>query len=175
MNKLIRTILLAAALCVAARAEQITVRMPNECVTLINSLAALDGTDKAVKDSQTGEEKALKIPYDFGKDAVRIRLAIRKNLIALRAAFDVYEVARRGYVKEVFGTEQMSEEEYKAQPEPKKIEFTKRASVLTEPVRLDLSPFTEADFATFAGAGVPGTVSAALDAFAVKPPAPTKK
>lgn len=171
----ITTLLLAAALCVAARAEQITVRMPSECVNLINSLASLDGVDKAVKDSATGEEKALKVPYDFGKDGVRLRLAIRKNLLALKGAFEAYEIARVGYVKEVFGVEQLSTEAFAAAAQSKKDEFTKRAMALAEPVKIEIAPFTEADFTTFAGAGIPGTVSVALEAFAAKPPAPTKK
>lgn len=151
------------------RADPVKLRLPGEAVSLINALASLDGADRVVKDPVNGEDKGLKIAYDFGKEGVRIRMAIRANMLSLKAALEAFDVARIGYVKEVFGVESMSEQEFAAKPEALRAAFAAKANALAAPTPIELTLFTEADVATFAAASVPGTISVALDPLIAKP------
>lgn len=165
--KNILTLILAGVLCTAAFADTIKVRFPSEPVNLITALVALDGQDRVV--TSDGQDKVVRVPYDLGKDAVRIRLAIRKNLLALRTAVEEFEKARTGYVREVFGVDSMDPSEFAKQPAEKQAQFNAKAAQLLTPVEIEISPFTEADITTFAAAGVPGSVSVALETMVAKP------
>lgn len=169
MKKILALIAFALA-ATLAHAEPVKLHLSSgEGQAILNALASLDGADRVVKDPQTGEDKGLRIAYDFGKEGVRIRMAIRANLLAIKQALEAYEVARVGYVKEVFGVESLTEAELASRPAALKVAFAAKASVLAAPTPVELTLFTEADVATFAAAGVPGTTSVILDPLVAKP------
>jgi hypothetical protein len=165
-----KTILLGLLLCIAPslRSEPVKLRLPGEAVMLVNALASLDGEDRIIEDAN-GKPRAMKVAFDFGKDSVRIRLAVRRDIVVLKEALEAYDVARVGYVKQVFGKESLTEAEFAAAPAEKRAEFAGKAAPLALPTALDLQLFTEADVTTFAAAGVPGTTSVALDSLVAKP------
>lgn len=164
MNK--RTLiafLLVALVASLARAETVLIRLPNEATNILNALLALDGTERVLLDTSTGTERVVKTPFDFGKDAIRIRMTIRKNIIALRDALDAYEQTRLGHCRDVFGVDSLTPDAYLKQPEEKREAFGKKMATLMAPAPVEVALFTDKDVEQFAQAAIPGSTSVALD------------
>lgn len=96
------------------------------------ALAALDGLDHAV--DVRGQTQLIKKPFKFSG---RARLKIARNLRAVAAAFEDYDAARVGLVREVAGGADQV-------PAEKVPEFTKRLQeLLNDECEVALTPLTE--------------------------------
>jgi hypothetical protein len=103
-----------------------------EILTLRAALLSLDGLDQSVE--VKGGAQIIKKPFKF---AGATRLKIARNLRAAEAAFEDYDAARVGLVREISdGGEQV--------PEAKVGEFSRRlADLLQEEVEAPVAPFAE--------------------------------
>jgi hypothetical protein len=96
------------------------------------ALAALDGLDQAVE--VRGQAQIIKQPFKYSG---RTRLKIARNLRAVEAAFEDYDAARVGLVREIAGGADQV-------PAGKVPEFTKRLQdLLNEECEVALTPLTE--------------------------------
>lgn len=153
-------------------ADPVKINVAAQAAPLLTALAALDGQDVIIDQAQpdgTSKKTPVKMAYDFGKDSVKIRLAIRKDLLAIREAAEAFDTTRAGYLMTIFGLPGMTDAEYKAQPAEKRTAYETKYLQLQQPTSLDLALFTDADVTAMAGAGIPGTVSMALDPLVAKP------
>jgi hypothetical protein len=103
-------------------------------LNLRGALTTLDGLDKSVE--VRGQAQLIKKPFKF---AGKTRLKIARNLRATEAAFEDYDAARVGLVREISdGADQV--------PAEKIPEFSKKlADLLAEETDVVLAPLTEAE------------------------------
>jgi hypothetical protein len=103
-------------------------------LNLRGALTTLDGLDKSVE--VRGQAQLIKKPFKF---AGKTRLKIARNLRATEAAFEDYDAARVGLVREISdGADQV--------PAEKIPEFSKKlADLLAEETDVALAPLTEAE------------------------------
>lgn len=163
-----------ALACTLLHAEPVKINVADQArqgFPILSALAALDGQEVIIDQAQqdgTSKKVPVKVAYDFGKDSVKIRLAIRKDLLAIKDAAEAYEVARAGYATTVFGVPSLTTEEYLKQPAEKRKAYEDKITPLVSPTALDLALFTESDLTAFAGAGIPGTVFMNLEPLVAK-------
>jgi hypothetical protein len=103
-------------------------------LNLRGALTTLDGLDKSVE--VRGQAQLIKKPFKF---AGKTRLKIARNLRATEAAFEDYDAARVGLVREISdGADQVRAEKIP--------EFSKKlADLLAEETDVALAPLTEAE------------------------------
>ncbi len=103
-------------------------------IVLRHALQALEGREKAVETK--GHTQVILTPFKFSG---KTRLKIARALRALEMAFEEYDAARIGLVRELAGGEDKV-------PEGKLPEFNHRhEELLRETTDVPLTPFTEAE------------------------------
>lgn len=152
--KAIKLILLLFITAALASAEPVKIKF-QDLAELGGSLRALDGTEREVKTSDQGT-RLIRVPLDL-KPAARI--AIAKNLSAVRTALDAFESQRQALLQKVSpGAID------KVQTDPSLLgKFAQLwTELLKEPVTIDLTPIAEDQLNLEANKEITGSVLAGL-------------